>query len=92
MYQELSDNVEFGFGLRRVLWREIRRLPSVSESVARRQSMRRGYNVMVVRVAQQAGFLKKNQKFPARPPIVSTLDARNKILLATSATRIRIKP
>ena len=53
--------------------------------------MRRGDYVMVARVAQQAGFLKKNQKFPARPPIVSTFDARNSIPLAKKVTRIRRK-
>ena len=47
--------------------------------------------VIVARVAQQAGFLKKNQNFPARPPIVSTPDAKIKDLLATSATRFRVK-
>ena len=53
--------------------------------------MWRGDYVIVARVAQQAGFLKKIKNFPARPPIVSTFDARNSIPLATKVTRIRRK-
>ena len=53
-------------------------------------SVERDY-VIVARMVQQAGISKKNQNFPARPPIVSTLDAKINDLLATSATEIRVK-
>ena len=36
------------------------------------------------------GYFEKNQNFPARPPIVSTLDAKIKDLLATSATELQV--
>ena len=54
--------------------------------------MWRGDYVIEAQVAQHAGFFfEKNQNFPARPPIVSTLDAKIKDLLATSATELRVK-